>query len=300
MANHSAVAHAWAHRTGRQTKGLNVFYDGDTIYSYGYHFAIARHYVDAHGNACVLFNRNGYSVSTAKHKRYVYGACSHLPVYQVDNPRHDPSRTDWEHLVKNAEDAVARAKRARKYGDMHLRDAAHYLEQANAFNEAFALGCPSVSLETLGLVTADIEARLEAERLRQAQEVARREAERHAREEAAREAWLAGTAGVHWYGRSLTGGALLRIEGEELQTSLGASVPLSHAIRVFRFVADCRAKGTDWKPNGKSIHVGHFTVDRVYPNGDFKAGCHLIEWSETERLARQLGLLTPADSINSH
>lgn len=286
MANHSAVAHAWAHRTGRQTKGHNVFYDDATIYSYGYHFAIARHYVDAHGNACVLFNRNGYSVSTAKHKRYVASACSHLPTYTVDDPRRDPSRTDWEAFVKEAQDLADKAKRAGKYGDAYLNYAAGYLADANAFNEAFNLGCPSVSLETLGVVTADIEARLEAER--------------HAREEEAREAWLAGVAGVYWHGRSLTGGAYLRITGEELETSLGASVPLSHAIRVFRFVADCRAKGADWKPNGKTVRVGHFTVDRVYPNGDFKAGCHLIEWSETERLARQLGLLTPADSINSH
>lgn len=300
MANHSAVAHAWAHRTGRQTKGFNVFYEGDTIYSYGYHFAIARHYVDAHGNACVLFNRNGYSVSTAKHKRYVASACRHLPTYLVGNPLRDPSRTDWEALVKEAQDWADKAKRARKYGDAYLSYAARYLADANAFNEAFNLGCPAVSLETLGVVTADIEARLEAERLRQAQEVARREAERHAREEEQREAWLAGEAGVYWHGRSLTGGALLRITGEKIETSLGASVPLSHAIRVFRFVAECRAKGADWWPNGKSVHVGHFTVDRVYPNGDFKAGCHLIEWSETERLARQLGLLTPDNSTNSH
>lgn len=135
--------------------------------------------------------------------------------------------------------------------------------------------------------------------LKRAQEVARREAERFALEEESRKEWMAGFR-PYWRGRTATGGALLRVSGGELQTSLGAAVPLSHAVRVFRFVAECRAKGTSWQANGHTLHVGHFTVDRVYPNGDFKAGCHLIEWAESARIAAQLGLDVPANPITSH
>jgi hypothetical protein len=42
MATHNEVAHAWAHQTGRCHRGHHMFYEGDTIYSYGHHFPIAR------------------------------------------------------------------------------------------------------------------------------------------------------------------------------------------------------------------------------------------------------------------
>lgn len=86
-------------------------------------------------------------------------------------------------------------------------------------------------------------------------------------------------------------GAALRVTGEELQTSWGASVPLAHAIRVLRAVEACRAKGEGWKRNGHTLHVGHFQIDSIEPNGDFKAGCHFIKWQEVERVAGALGLL---------
>lgn len=80
----------------------------------------------------------------------------------------------------------------------------------------------------------------------------------------------------------------------ELQTSHGANVPLRHAFHVFQFIAHCRAKGQGWiagqsKPS--QIRVGHFHVDRIDRSGNFKAGCHNIEWPDVERLARQLGLI---------
>lgn len=86
-------------------------------------------------------------------------------------------------------------------------------------------------------------------------------------------------------------GASLRVKGDQLETSWGASVPLSHAIRVLRAVEACRAKGEGWKRNGHTLHVGHFQVDCIQPNGDFAAGCHSIRWQEVERVAGALGLL---------
>jgi len=49
-------------------KGSNMFIEGDTIYSYGYHFKIAVRY-----NGYCLFNSKSYSHSTSKHQSYVRG-----------------------------------------------------------------------------------------------------------------------------------------------------------------------------------------------------------------------------------
>lgn len=129
---------------------------------------------------------------------------------------------------------------------------------------------------------------------------------RYEAEQAARADWL---SGVNRSARLSDdrGGALIRarnverdasgaITGGTLETSHGASVPLPHAVKAFRFLKLCHDTGRAWQANGHTIHVGHFRIDSVEPSGDFKAGCHVIHWEEVERLARQLGVFdAPAD-----
>lgn len=118
--------------------------------------------------------------------------------------------------------------------------------------------------------------------------------------------------GAGYYGTRLDDGeaqpgALLRaadverdatgaIVGGVLHTSQAASVPLVHAIRVFRFLKRCRATATEWRANGKTLPVGHFRVERVTADGAFKAGCHWINWGEVARVADALGLADIADA----
>lgn len=87
-----------------------------------------------------------------------------------------------------------------------------------------------------------------------------------------------------------SGGAAIRIKGDQLETSHGASVPLEHAIKAFRFVKLVRERGTPWERNGKTIRVGHFQIDRISAEGDFTAGCHKFTWPEIERAAALAGV----------
>jgi hypothetical protein len=63
------VAEAFAE--GKNAKTKHLYIEGNVIYSYGYHFPIAMRLED-----CVLFNSNGYSRTTAKHKFEVKNALS--------------------------------------------------------------------------------------------------------------------------------------------------------------------------------------------------------------------------------
>lgn len=105
------------------------------------------------------------------------------------------------------------------------------------------------------------------------------------------------------------GGALIRatgvkrddsgaVTGGRLSTSWGADVPLPEAIRAFRFLKLCRDKGKAWAANGHILEVGAFRVDWIDAAGNFKAGCHRINWPEVAALAARLGLsdLAPADT----
>jgi hypothetical protein len=128
------------------------------------------------------------------------------------------------------------------------------------------------------------------------------ERERFEKEAEDRRAWLSGAAS---YARARLsderGGALIRardaeldgcrVIGGELETSHGARVPLNHAARIFAFVRRVREAGQGWQGNPeRPLRVGHYQLDRIELNGDFVAGCHRINWNETERLARELGL----------
>lgn len=135
------------------------------------------------------------------------------------------------------------------------------------------------------------------------------ERERYEAEQEERRAWLAGESGFSRARLSdERGGALIRatdaeldgcaVIGGELETSHGARVPLRHAARVFAFVRRVRESGEEWQADpARPVRVGHYQLDRVEASGDFVAGCHRINWGETERLARELGLwdCTPAD-----
>ena len=141
---------------------------------------------------------------------------------------------------------------------------------------------------------------------REAEAVARDNAERMAREAAERAAWLAGGGNRYTRLSDATGGALIRavdvtrddagrITGGTLETSHGAEVPLTHAVKAFRFLKLCNASGRTWHANGHTIRVGHFTISEVRPDG-FTAGCHRINWPEVARVAGELGIIDgPAD-----
>jgi hypothetical protein len=60
-------------------KGSNMFIDGNTIYSYGYHFPIA---IRVEGG--YLWNRNSYSNSTAKHKNHVAHAIGYKTLISLN------------------------------------------------------------------------------------------------------------------------------------------------------------------------------------------------------------------------
>lgn len=218
----------------------------------------------------------------------------------------------WERLLNRANVAAARARnRSAVKAFRAFREAeaagvpvpAAVAREARAAAQSRVYGAPG-PFRVAGFTSEAFRAivtRAEAAERAEAQRVARERAEREAAELAARVPnWRAGGRAV---GRLSDdkGGALLRVNGDTLQTSWGAEVPLSHAIRAFRFIALCRASGKAWQANGKTLPVGHFRVDSVSASGSIKAGCHVINWPEIEAAAKAAGVhdLAPADTTET-
>jgi hypothetical protein len=92
---------------------------------------------------------------------------------------------------------------------------------------------------------------------------------------------------------------LLRVHHDEIVTSKGARIPLSHAARLWRLIASVRASGRPYIRNGHTEHAGAFAVDRIDADGTLTAGCHTIMYDELRRLAVSLYLAPVAETVQS-
>jgi ribosomal protein L9 len=276
--DNSQVAHLWANKSRESAKGSNFYFEGDTIYSYGSHFPIARHY-----KGVILFTSHDYSVSTSKHKSYARSACSHLTVYHVEDPRRDPSGKDvanYGERIKNASLAVARARDPQ----WKLKWLEELIEEANNFCALFGFKTRFSVPENMDELKEH--AKQVADKKRK-QTIARQEkAEREQAELIKR--WLSGemvslpfqVQKVYLRTRLFQA---IGIERMEMETSKGATVPIEDAHKAFRFVMLKREKG--WHRNGDQFPIGEFHLDAVNEQG-VVAGCHRITWDEIERFAK--------------
>lgn len=288
-----------------------MFSDGDSIFSWGRHFEIAR-YVDSTprkgetrpvSSRVVLYTIDGYSSSTEKHKSVVRRAIpSHVPVFAVADTK---ASTKEEHAAnigsfeKRAADAQARALRARTNGPLLIETAERLITKAEEYAATFGLRYTRPDLDDLNAklaraVAKQAKAAAKAKADREKAEKARQVAQR-ALDADAFAAWLRGEPGVRCpssYRSTPEGGAYIRrtLDGENLQTSQGAEVPWPHALKAFRFVKLVRERSEGWKRNGQTVRVGVYMLDSIDPDGSFVAGCHRINWPEIRALAEAQGV----------
>jgi hypothetical protein len=104
------------------------------------------------------------------------------------------------------------------------------------------------------------------------------------------EEWKAGGLVSSWViGRA--SGIYLRLRGVgEVETSRGAIFPRADAVKAWRLIGVCRARGQGWERNGHIVRMGSFQLDAIDAEGNVRAGCHQVAFAEAERLARLLGL----------
>ncbi len=307
----SELSHLWAHRSqpDARNKQGNFYFNGDTIYSYGAHFPIARH-VTHKKRACILFTTQTYSNTTSGHIASVRGAIHGLgvPVFHVPFIERRLSDTishadNWTDYTSRLNDLAKKIGKARRWRDSYLAEFGALVTEANAYAKFFGLR-KSIKGDhaTIANEYAKNQAKIEADNRRRVAQ-AQRERDTELAENVTR--WIAGeNVPVFSYSKVLLRikpkGSWAGIPGDEekdnrecIETSLGARFPLEHARRAFKLIMACRANGQLWTPNGHTAHLGHYAIDSINANGDVRAGCHIVAWEEIERIAQQIGLITP-------
>jgi hypothetical protein len=312
--SYSGVPHKWAHRVENRSgkvagKAGNVFYEGERIYSYGHHFCIAR----LLPSNVVVFGTHKYSSSTGNHQASVRGAVLHLRTVYCHDPAASPS-SNKQFAQSEIEDALAEPPKLAKFKELkRLGARVTARREAEKFN-AYLAALPEE--ESKGVKPFDLtEARFnhtpeEAERYAQLVREERerqtlRDAQREERGSARRERRPADMAAAaekaktripDWRNHKYDGGmwnlpTMLRLskDKQNVETSKGADIPVTHAKRLWPIIQNCKAVGKGF--NDRQIRLGHYTLSEIRPDGSIVVGCHDIPYAEIELIARELGLI---------
>lgn len=138
------TCHAFAHDRARLGNGRNstgnVYFQQNTIFSYGSHFPMAQFTETASGETCILITSEEYSVSTANHMRNLESAVSHIRSFNVpdvmacNNSQH---LANWTELRSNLNHSRNELSRTRKPSQWHIDNANRCAAIANDYREAF-------------------------------------------------------------------------------------------------------------------------------------------------------------------
>lgn len=298
--NNRNVAHAWAHQHKARATGSNFYFEGDTIYSYGRHFPIARIDVD---RGIVWFTTRGYSNTTAKHISLARQAIPSVYTVAYVDSVDSPERS----FMIYRDEALGLLERRRT--EKWTRDVGTFLANLGAFfnaTNAMKYDAETVSLKMRESV-ADAANRLSAARDEYleayAANSAKREADAKKRAEKAREKMAekvaefhAGEVGPSTEFKKVLGTDLLRVYRGEVQTSQGVTFGVADAKTFWMHLGHIIRGALDFdaRAEGFELKFGDFRLNRIV-GGTIYAGCHKIERAEVMRFAASLGLNTDPD-----
>lgn len=311
----SQCAHVWVQQTQEHGRGASVHFRGPLFYSY--QTPVAAFVKNALGQTAALVSNESWSPTTGRHISHVQRALSGVPVYNVRRVHGGGwDRNELDHQ-KNVADLVAdyhkegeRGMRRQEIADWNRNVIRNTYAHLADYARHFAVTLPGnlISPDSIIKQWSERQALLDASPARAARLAAQQARERIAEarrlEKLAKAPeiiaeWRAGERGNTLdcdLKRDADGGAMLRIVGDVVQTSLGAEVPIAHAHRVFRFWRFITDDGRmPWSRAERYNHVshadttlGHFTLDAIEENGDIKAGCHKVTRAELERFGKLL------------
>ena len=143
LKNHNEVAHFWANKVQTTGKSNNMFFNNDIIYSYGYHFPIAKHI----NNNLILFTSKGYSVSTSKHLSITRLAIPNekevliVPNIEIYNDRSNKGLhiDNIKYFINEIKLNFGKSEKARKYKEMYLRNGLTNINNMKRYLELFKI-----------------------------------------------------------------------------------------------------------------------------------------------------------------
>lgn len=295
------VSHLWANKQQDYARNSfkNFYFDGDTIYSYGSHFPIAKHFKDV-----VLFTLRSYSNTTAKHISYVRSAASHLTkvyckdVVAASFGNHSDNVKYWLDNINRIAQSLPKAKKPEKYFSLIEFEKS----QLNAYLCYFGIKLNATQLKSISFtnVAEFKDAVIAAQKEQAKADEAKLKAGKKVFE-ARNNAWHNNIANFehgftakqkeagNFYFQSIGGWnsntTMLRFNGTEIETSKGIKMPVDVAKRYYSFYKRIvKAGGCNGNCNYKMLD---YTVASANESG-LVIGCHNIDVKEINAIALKM------------
>ena len=282
LSNNDEVAHFWANKVQSEGKGSNFFFENNIIYSYGYHFPIAKHY-SVKGKDFILKTTQSYSVTTSQHAALVNRASSHLKSFSVYNVEPNCKQDHLDNVKDRIDfigDLMLKANRSRKYKDLHLE---HALSIAQEMKEYCSIYLPrhkfDFDLEGIEKQKAEVEKKEKAIRKREEKAKLKKYIDYFTD-------WKNDNTMQRQYFSLSDSPIFLRVKGDLVETSHGASVPVHQAKLFFTLCKACKSSGKE-KTNFDH-RVGHYSPTKIDSKGNAVIGCHKLKFEEMQSIEHLL------------
>lgn len=272
----SELCHKWANmeqESGRTSTG-SLFFNRSTIYSYGDHFAIAKHIVNEQGQRAILFTLRSYSNTTAKHISSVRMSCKNDNLIYCANPT-GSHEFNFKYWFNCAEQMATNLKKARK-PEKYLNFLDNIKHTATKYAEFFNIQIP----ETLQAVLSIKDKKEYLQYESKAIEFAKLEQARKLKEQKAKfkediKKWFnCETSRLYTTYKY----DFLRINDNRIETTQAVQIPLELGKRLYQSIK-----------NG-SLNVGdkvlNYSVNEI--GKEIKIGCHTFKQSYLLKFGSQL------------
>jgi hypothetical protein len=268
--SNAELAHVWAQQSQQSGKSSGMFFEGTKIYSYGYHYILAEFL----SPSLVVVNTNRYSATTSsKHMPAVRRAIPHnVQQLHVDLQRSEFQHvSNWQSLLEKAAKATKNSAYLLNELNSEINDFKRYFLALNADRYVSEQLQSWFTRQETGEFTID-NASMSAIKT----QIKEREAKEIEKRKEDIQAWLNGE-NKHLNRLSEI---YLRAKGDEVETTLGAVVPVQEAKLLFMAIRSDRPV--------HGIKIGYYTVNG-YTNGVLTIGCHKLKDKEINRFAAAQG-----------
>lgn len=281
----SQVSHLWANQLQESARNSgNYYFNGDSIYSYGSHFMIAKHHTNKQGKSVVLFTTRSYSNTTAKQIGVTRAACSHKDLIFCKNPdgiSHTENFNNWQSLMESSAKSLANARKPEKY----LNEISAFYAQAEVYAQYFDLNVPE-GLKSANSISSKEDYK-EFEEKRQAL-IIKTEKKHVAKLKKDHKALLTKWRGFESNRLSIYDGKdYLRynVGKNRIQTSQNVEIPIQIAKEFYSYILNTVSNGGCIQCDKKLMEFDVNAIDKKF----VRVGCHNVPMKEIKGIAKQLG-----------
>jgi hypothetical protein len=284
------LCHVWASET--QSEGRNqsrsMFFADNVIYSYGRHYVLGVIHTNKRGEKLGLINSYKYSVTTSKHQSHAFSALlGRMPVLSVPRPDDLASETNESYLTNAIANVLEQILNSRKYCNEYTKERlVDNIKDLNTLLKFKGKKEFSLDAETMTVIDEILAEKIEQNKTRDAARSEKRKAqfaEYKRQQELKRQDYLSSV--MLWPTFQNTKSIpsqyfphdMIRVNKLtlEVETSRGARVPLSEAVKAFQDLE-----------SGQDVvgrKVGSFTIDEVTQD-KIRVGCHELDRAQVRKI----------------